>query len=163
MGGVFVQALAKCSLDEVKRDPEKHHSGIQHELHPFRWVLSHGGASNNHPDAFLLFRSLVMKRVVYLLLAMIGLASCGQETEFGRPAAVGGRAALVLTNGKVVTVDKNFSIKEGVTIQNGRFVAVGSAQEVRLWIGPNTRVVNLAGRTMIPGLIDSHIHATVAG
>ena len=105
-----------------------------------------------------------MKRVVYLLLAMIGLASCaGQETEFGRPAAVGGRADLVLTNGKVVTVDKNFSIKEGVAIQNGRFVAVGSAQEVRLWIGPNTRVVNLAGRTMIPGLIDSHIHATVAG
>ena len=66
-------------------------------------------------------------------------------------------------NGKVVTVDSSFSIKEAVAIKNGRFVAVGTDSEIRRWIGRNTAVVNLAGRTMIPGLIDSHMHATVAG
>jgi hypothetical protein len=66
-------------------------------------------------------------------------------------------------NAKVVTVDSSFSIKEAVAIKNGRFVAVGTDGEMRRWIGRNTAVVNLAGRMMIPGLIDSHIHATVAG
>ena len=66
-------------------------------------------------------------------------------------------------NAKVVTVDSSFSIKEAVAIKNGRFVAVGTDGEMRRWIGRNTAVVNLGGRTMIPGLIDSHIHATVAG
>src|SRR6267142_3161133 len=72
-------------------------------------------------------------------------------------------AEWVFMNGKVVTVDSSFSIKEAVAIKNGRFVAVGTDSEMRRWIGRNTAVVNLAGRTMIPGLIDSHIHATVAG
>ena len=72
-------------------------------------------------------------------------------------------AEWVFTSGKVVTVDSSFSIKEAVAIKNGRFVAVGTDGEMRRWIGPRTTVVNLAGRMMIPGLIDSHIHATVAG
>jgi predicted amidohydrolase YtcJ len=72
-------------------------------------------------------------------------------------------AEWVFTSGKVVTVDSSFSIKEAVAIKNGRFVAVGTDGEMRRWIGPRTTVVNLAGRMMIPGLIDSHMHATVAG
>ena len=72
-------------------------------------------------------------------------------------------AEWVFMNGKVVTVDSSFSIKEAVAIKNGRFVAVGTDTEMRRWIGRNTAVVNLAGRMMIPGLIDSHMHATVAG
>ena len=66
-------------------------------------------------------------------------------------------------NAKVVTVDSSFSIKEAVAIKNGRFVAAGTDSEMRRWIGPKTVVVNLGGRTVIPGLIDSHMHATVAG
>ncbi len=72
-------------------------------------------------------------------------------------------AEWVFMNGKVVTVDSSFSIKEAVAIKNGRFVAVGTDTEMRRWIGRNTAIVNLAGRMMIPGLIDSHMHATVAG
>jgi predicted amidohydrolase YtcJ len=110
-----------------------------------------------------------MKRTLYLLLAFVGFASCGppegirQEAPVAPPVAVGGRAELVLMNGKILTVDKSFSVREAVAIQKGRFVAVGTEREIRLWIGPSTRVVNLSGRTVIPGLIDSHIHATVAG
>ena len=66
-------------------------------------------------------------------------------------------------SGKLVTVDSSFSIKEAVAIKNVRFVAVGTDSEMRRWIGRNTAVVNLAGRMMIPGLIDSHMHATVGG
>ena len=72
-------------------------------------------------------------------------------------------AEKVFVNGKVVTVDSSFSVKEAFAIKNGRFVAVGTDSEVRRWIGRNTAVVNLGGRTVIPGLIDSHMHATVAG
>src|SRR5262249_61044215 len=66
-------------------------------------------------------------------------------------------------SGMVVTVDASCSIKEGVAIKHGGFVAVGTDGGMRRWIGPRTTVVNLAGRMMISGLIDSHIHATVAG
>ena len=72
-------------------------------------------------------------------------------------------AEWVFMNAKVVTVDSSFSIKEAVAIKNGRFVAAGTDSEMRRWIGPKTVVVNLGGRTVIPGLIDSHMHATVAG
>jgi predicted amidohydrolase YtcJ len=72
-------------------------------------------------------------------------------------------AERVFMNAKVVTVDSSFSIKEAVAIKNGRFVAAGTDSEMRRWIGPKTVVVNLGGRTVIPGLIDSHMHATVAG
>jgi len=72
-------------------------------------------------------------------------------------------AERVFVNGKVVTVDSSFSVKEAVAIKNGRFVAVGTDNEMRRWIGPKTVVVSLGGRTVIPGLIDSHMHATVAG
>ena len=72
-------------------------------------------------------------------------------------------AEWVFMKGKVVTVDSAFSIREAVAIKNGRFVAVGTDSDMRRWIGRNTVVVNLGGRTVIPGLIDSHMHATVAG
>ena len=120
--------------------------------------LNSGSASpvsvGSRPRKFLLF----------ILFALL-LASCiGHEREVPqsffdpRPPA-----ELVLMNAKVVTVDSSFSIKEAVAIKNGRFVAVGTDGEMRRWIGPKTAVVNLGGRTVIPGLIDSHMHATVAG
>src|SRR5205823_4081968 len=62
-----------------------------------------------------------------------------------------------------VTVDPKFAIHRTLAIKDGHFAAVGTEREARLWTGPGTRVVNLGGRTVIPGLIDSHIHASVAG
>src|SRR5687768_12281997 len=65
----------------------------------------------------------------------------------------------VLVNGKVVTVDAASSVREAVAIANGRIVAVGATADVRRMAGPATRVIDLQGRTVIPGLIDSHLHA----
>jgi len=99
-----------------------------------------------------------------LLLLMILLIGCsGAEVDFARSLAVPQPADIILRNGKIVTVDRSFSIKQAVAIKDGRFLAVGSDRDVRILTGPRTRVVDLAGHTVIPGLIDSHIHATVAG
>jgi predicted amidohydrolase YtcJ len=65
---------------------------------------------------------------------------------------------LILSNGKIVTVDERFSIAQAVAIRAGRIVATGSNPEVTRLAGPNTRIIDLAGKTVIPGLIDNHMH-----
>src|SRR5258705_6753694 len=65
----------------------------------------------------------------------------------------------ILVNGKVVSADERGSVHQALAIRDGRIVAVGSTAEVRKLAGRTTRVVDLGGRTVIPGLIDSHIHA----
>jgi predicted amidohydrolase YtcJ len=67
-------------------------------------------------------------------------------------------APLVLVNGKVVTVDERFSIVAGVAIEGDRVIATGSQAELAACVGPGAEVVDLAGRTVIPGLIDNHNH-----
>lgn len=65
---------------------------------------------------------------------------------------------LILHHGKVVTVDGDFSIAKAVAIRGDRIVAVGADDEVVKLAGPGTNVVDLEGRTVLPGLIDSHVH-----
>jgi hypothetical protein len=65
---------------------------------------------------------------------------------------------LLLVNGNVVTVDSEFSVAQAVAISDGRFVRVGRNPEVRALAGPDTRVVDLEGRTVVPGFIDTHSH-----
>jgi predicted amidohydrolase YtcJ len=68
-------------------------------------------------------------------------------------------ADLVLLDGRVLTVDEQFRTVTALAIRDGRFVAVGSNEDVRPHIGNATRVVEGQGRTVIPGLIDTHVHA----
>ena len=68
-------------------------------------------------------------------------------------------ADTVLLNGKILTVDSQFSTREGLAIRDGSIVALGSTAEMKRLAGPNSRVIDLQGRTVIPGLIDNHIHA----
>jgi predicted amidohydrolase YtcJ len=72
-------------------------------------------------------------------------------------------ADLLLVNGKIVTLDAASSVKEAVAIEAGNIAATGSTEELRKLAGPATRIIDLGGRTVIPGLIDSHIHAIRAG
>ncbi len=69
---------------------------------------------------------------------------------------------LVLLDGKVVTVDAESSLHEALAVRDGTILALGSTAEIRRLAGPATRVVELGGRTVIPGLIDSHLHAVRA-
>ena len=68
-------------------------------------------------------------------------------------------ADLVLVNGNVVTVDEKFSVASALAVRDGKFVAIGSNDVVRRHIGKGTRVIEGRGRTVIPGLIDTHVHA----
>jgi len=65
----------------------------------------------------------------------------------------------VLLNGKIVTVDSRFSTAEALAIRDDRIVAAGTSAALRKMAGAHARVIDLEGRTVIPGLIDSHMHA----
>jgi predicted amidohydrolase YtcJ len=65
---------------------------------------------------------------------------------------------VILTNGKIITVDDRFSIAQAVAIRGDRFVAVGTNQDITRLAGPNTRRIDLRGRSVVPGLIDNHAH-----
>ena len=80
-----------------------------------------------------------------------------QETA---PAAALPPADIVMVNGIVLTVDNDFSTAEAVAITGDRLVAVGNDEAVEALIGPETEVIELGGRTVIPGLIDNHMHFT---
>src|SRR5665213_558139 len=65
---------------------------------------------------------------------------------------------LILTNGKIITVDERFSIAQAVAIRGDRVVATVTNQEIARLAGPNTRRIDLKGKSVIPGLIDNHMH-----
>jgi predicted amidohydrolase YtcJ len=81
----------------------------------------------------------------------------------GAAPAMAQTADIVLVNGKVFTVDDRFSIQEALAVHEGKILAVGSSTDIRKLAGARTRVIDLQGRTVIPGLIDSHMHAIRAG
>ena len=65
----------------------------------------------------------------------------------------------VLINGKILTADAQFSVRQAMLVRDGKIAAVGTNAEARKAAGPKAQVIDLAGRTVIPGLIDSHMHA----
>ena len=78
-------------------------------------------------------------------------------------AAPGGAADLILTNGKVFTVDHNNTISQAVAIKDGLIQAVGKSEEIDQLAGEATRVLDLAGRAVTPGMVDPHIHYRLIG
>jgi len=68
------------------------------------------------------------------------------------------QADRIFVNGHVITVDDAFSIAEAVAVRGGLIMKVGSSQEIREVAGPSTEVIDLGGKTMIPGMIDAHGH-----
>ncbi len=67
-------------------------------------------------------------------------------------------ADLIVHNGKVLTVDAKFSTAEAVAVRGGKVVAVGNSADVLKHKGPKTRVIDANGKTVMPGLYDSHTH-----
>src|SRR5947209_16263539 len=76
--------------------------------------------------------------------------------------ALGQPADMVLRGGRVITVDGDWHIAQAVAIKDGRFVAVGDDAAIATRIGPSTQVIELAGKTVVPGLIDTHLHQLFA-
>lgn len=84
-----------------------------------------------------------------LVLALLSLSA---------PAQVTGTADTILINGKIVTVDDQFTIAQAIAVKGSRIIAVGKSDTVRQMAGPGTKVIDLQGKTVIPGLIDNHAH-----
>ena len=70
---------------------------------------------------------------------------------------------VILSNGKIITVDNRFSIAQAVAVRGDRIVAVGSNQDVTRLAGPNTRRIDLQGKAVVPGMIDNHAHIMEEG
>jgi predicted amidohydrolase YtcJ len=73
------------------------------------------------------------------------------------------KADLMMLNGKIVTVNPDFSIAEALAVKGGKIMAVGSSEDIRKLVGAGTNVTDLKGKTVLPGLIDSHIHMLGTG
>lgn len=72
-------------------------------------------------------------------------------------------ADTILLGGRIITLDERSTIAAAMAIRGDRIMAIGGAVDIRKLAGEKTRVIDLGGRTVIPGLIDSHIHAIRAG
>jgi predicted amidohydrolase YtcJ len=81
-----------------------------------------------------------------------------------RPGHAGSAPAdLVLHGGQVLVMDRHFTVAQAVAMRNGRVVEIGEDRAVRRLIGRRTEVVNLRGRTALPGINDSHLHGLRTG
>lgn len=72
-------------------------------------------------------------------------------------------ADLVILNGKVATVDCSFSMKEAISVKDGWIIDVGSDEEIRGYIGPDTKIIDLEGKVILPAANDAHMHAVHTG
>src|SRR6266550_1897264 len=72
------------------------------------------------------------------------------------------QADLILHHGRVVTVDHDFFIKEAIAVKDGAILRVGTDSEILKLKGPKTEIVDLKGRMVLPGLMDSHVHPGTA-
>ena len=98
-----------------------------------------------------------LPRAVALFITVAAVAGCGRD-KAGTDAA-----DLALTGGRIYTVDARRSWAEAVAIRGGRIVFVGSDEDAKAHIGPDTKVVELEGRLVMPGFQDAHIHPISAG
>jgi predicted amidohydrolase YtcJ len=98
-----------------------------------------------------------VKALRHFRYAIVIVAICVYSTR-----ATAQFADLIVANAKIATLDAASSLHQALAVRDGRLIAVGSAAQMQALTGPATRTVDAGGRTIIPGLIDSHIHAVRA-
>src|SRR5689334_15928174 len=92
-----------------------------------------------------------------IALACALLAACDKPNKM--PAGSWDPYAdVIFTGGEVVTVAEGFKLAKGLAVKDGKVIVVGTSEEALAYRGPNTKVIDITGKTLIPGLQDSHLH-----
>ena len=99
-----------------------------------------------------------MKQFILLFIFALALVSCKQETKSNLKTA-----DLIVTNAKVAVMDTDKTITEAIAVKNGKVLATGSTEEILKLKNENTQIIDAKGKTLIPGLNDSHLHLTRGG
>ncbi len=99
-----------------------------------------------------MIRAHLAKRVL-VIVAVLGLMVAG--VAGGAPAA---EPEVIFFNGKIVTLDPAGSTAAAVAVKDGKVLKLGGAEEIKKLAGPATRLIDLGGKTAVPGLIDAHCH-----
>ena len=89
-------------------------------------------------------------------LFVLGTAAHAQQADVNAPT-------LVLLNGKILTMNDQSQVAQAVAIRDGKILAVGDDAAIRSMAGSTTRTIDLSGKTVVPGLIDTHAHFKAAG
>jgi predicted amidohydrolase YtcJ len=98
-----------------------------------------------------------MHKRIWMPFAVSALLTAASAPSGQQPPA-----DLVVVNAKVLTVDANNTQAEAIAIRGNTIAAVGTTAAIRKMAGPTTRVIDAGGRTVVPGFIESHVHATGA-
>ena len=93
-------------------------------------------------------------KTIFKFLLLLFLTGC---------TGITGTADLVLIGGKVYTLDSENSIVQALAMKDGKILAVGSDEEISSYIGENSSVIDLEGKTVTPGLVESHGHLFYTG
>jgi predicted amidohydrolase YtcJ len=102
---------------------------------------------------------LMLRRSVFLLLLALSASLLTERALHSQAAA----PDLIVVNAKIYTVDQGFSTAEALAVTNGKFTAVGTTAQIRKLAGPSTKILDLTGKTVIPGLEDDHLHNAGGG
>ncbi|HXG25167.1 MAG TPA: amidohydrolase family protein [Chthonomonadales bacterium] len=99
-------------------------------------------------------KKLIWLTVISIMALPISIQHASAQASL--PPEVVRWADLVLYNGKILTADRNFTITEAVAVRDGKFLAVGKNDKILSLAGPNTRRIDLQGKTVTPGIMDLH-------
>lgn len=90
---------------------------------------------------------------IVLLFLVLALFNCSSKQNY---------ADTILLNGKIITVDKKFTIQEAVALRSGKILDVGQGETIMDFADDSTNIIDLQGHTVIPGLIEGHAHPIAA-
>jgi predicted amidohydrolase YtcJ len=103
------------------------------------------------------------QRLTWILTCVLLSAGLVRAQDVTAPAELVTYPELILHNGTIVTADDKETIAEAVAIRDGKFLAVGGNAEVLRFAGPETKRIDLQGKSVVPGFIDTHLHQAFAG
>lgn len=126
----------------------------RHQIHRTPGRIDTPHSTHGWRNELIIVREAEMRRCLFIasMLLVFSVLGCTQGQQ---------PADYVFTNGKVYTVNENRPWAEAAAVKGNQIVFVGSSEDAKAYVGPNTKVGDLRGKMMMPGLIDTHLHAMI--